>query len=430
MKIGIYARRLAAASLGVAMVGSFNLSGAQATEGYFSHGFGVINSALAGAGVADSKDAMSIAINPAGLVDVGTQFNGGVTIFGPFREYTATGTGFIAPGTIESSSNIFAIPNLGYSYQLGPGSAVGISLYGNGGMNTDYKNITNTGPACTGASGVFCSGDTGIDLNQAFISVGYARRFGNLSIGVAPIIGIQLFKADGLGAFAGVSSSQGNLTGSGYDVSAGFGARVGLQYNLSDEFRFGASYQSKIYMSKFSKYAGLFEDGGDFDVPANLTVGIAWDALPDLTFLLDYKRIFYSGIDAIGNSSVITGPGALGSKGGPGFGWSDINIYKFGAEWKQNDQWTWRAGYAYNDNPVSSSNVTLNVLAPGIVQHHITGGGSYAYAENRSIDFGFMFAPKSNVSGVELTPRGVVPGSNINVSMHQVAFSIGWTRKW
>ncbi|MDH5411044.1 MAG: hydrocarbon degradation protein, partial [Alphaproteobacteria bacterium] len=39
----------------------------QATEGYFSNGYGAVNKSMAGAGVATGFDAMSQATNPAAL---------------------------------------------------------------------------------------------------------------------------------------------------------------------------------------------------------------------------------------------------------------------------------------------------------------------------------------------------------------------------
>ncbi|WP_457817321.1 hypothetical protein, partial [Staphylococcus aureus] len=38
-----------------------------ATDGYFQDGLGARNKALAGAGVADSRDATAAALNPAGI---------------------------------------------------------------------------------------------------------------------------------------------------------------------------------------------------------------------------------------------------------------------------------------------------------------------------------------------------------------------------
>lgn len=418
---------MAAAAASVLMMATLSAGDASATEGYFSHGFGLRNYGLAGAGVADSRDAMALAVNPAGLVNVGRQFQAGATLFSPWREYTATGPGFVAPGTVESDSNFFVVPNLAYNHPLGPDSSIGIALFGNGGMNTTYPNVAN--PACIGPvpnpSGVFCGLDAGVDLIQAFVAVGYAHRFGPVSLGVSPIFALQRFRAVGLPVFGAASSDPANLTSRSYDYSVGGGVRVGAEFEVSDIVRLGASFQTKMYMSKFDRYAGLFADGGEFDIPANVTAGVAVDVTPDVTLMFDYKRIFYSDVDAVGNSSTIPLP--LGSSGGPGFGWKDTDIFKVGAEWRIDDRWTLRAGYAYNDNPIRSSDVTLNILAPGVTQHHITGGASVRLNDHHSVDFAAMYAPKTRVSGIEVTPFGPNPFRTIELEMYQFAVSVGWT---
>jgi len=49
-----------------------------ATNGYFSHGYGIKTKALAGAGIALPQDSLAIATNPAGLTEIGTRFDVGV----------------------------------------------------------------------------------------------------------------------------------------------------------------------------------------------------------------------------------------------------------------------------------------------------------------------------------------------------------------
>lgn len=67
-------------------------------------------------------------------------------------------------------------------------------------------------------------------------------------------------------------------------------------------------------VSAFDKYRGLVAQGGDFDIPAMVTLGTAYTpaAAPDWTITGEYQRIFYSNIDAIANSSV-TPVGPLGA---------------------------------------------------------------------------------------------------------------------
>ena len=401
---------------------------AKATDGYFQMGFGARQAGLGGAGVADSRDAMSQTLNPAGLIGIANQWQIGVSGFLPYRGYDASGTFFVAPGSVDSNSDFFLIPNFAVSHQIDGDSAWGVSLYGNGGMNTNYPAVANPSPNPMCGPGVFCAGKAGVDLMQAFLSVDYARQFGPVKIGVAPTFAIQRFKSYGLAAFSGISADPAHLTDNGYDFSYGGGLRAGLEWDAMPGLRFGLSGQTKMYMTRFDKYAGLFADRGSFDIPAAVTAGVAVDVAPKLTLMADYQRIFYGDIDSIADPSSVPLP--LGSKGGPGFGWHDVDVFKIGAEWRATDRWALRAGYAYTDNPIGSSDVTFNILAPGIVRHHITAGASYKVSDRDTIEFAGIYVPDSKLSGQEVTPAGATPGSNITVHMHQYQFSLSWTRRY
>ncbi len=404
-------------------------SAAQATEGYFQYGYGARQSGLAGAGVADSRDAMALSLNPAGLVDVNRQLQIGMAVFLPYRSYNATGTGFVAPGSYDSGDNIFPVPNLAYSSPIDADSAWGLAVFGNGGMNTNWPNMTNTSAGCGGGVGVFCDGSKlHVDLMQAFVALGYAHRFGAFSFGVSPVAAIQRIRVQGLGAFAGVSSDASNLTSGDYSYSYGGGARLGVQWKVMPNVRLGFSGQTPIWMTKFHKYSGLFAEGGSFDIPANLTAGVAWDVMPDFTVMFDYKHIFYGAVASIANP--MSSPGLLGQSNGPGFGWHDIDIFKIGAEWRATPQWTFRAGYAHNTNPITAPDVTFNILAPGVVTDHFTGGVAYKPTPNSTFEFAAAYAPSHTVSGPEKTgapPFTETAGSNIELEMHQYQFTLGYT---
>lgn len=406
---------------------------ADATEGYFQYGYGARQEALGGAGVADSRDAMSLSLNPAGLVDAGNQAQVGAALFAPFRSYDATGTMLVAPGSYDSRDNYFLVPHIALSRQIDLDSAWGFALYGNGGMNTDWPAMANTSPACTffgGAPGTYCGGRAGVDLMQAFLAVGYSRRVGAFSFGISPVFAIQRFQAHGLAAFAPFSSDPAHLTDNGYSYSYGGGVRGGLEWSVAPNVRLGFSAQTPMWMTRFSRYSGLFAGGGSFDIPANLTAGVAWDAMPNLTLMLDYKHIFYGGTAAIANSSAITGPGVLGSSTGPGFGWKDTDAIRLGVEWRATPLWTFRAGYDHSTNPVPSTDVTFDILAPGVVTDHFTGGFAYKITPSSTVEFAAAYVPSHSVSGPErLGPpfAAPTPGSNIDISMHQYQLAVSWT---
>ncbi len=99
---------------------------------------------------------------------------------------------------------------------------------------------------------------------------------------------------------------------------------------------------------------------------------------------------------------VHSGPALLGLPNGPGFGWHDVDVFKFGAEWRATPTWTWRVGYAHNTNPIKSTDVTFNILAPGVVTDHITGGFAYRVDRaTRRVEFAAAYVPSHSVSGPE-----------------------------
>jgi len=403
-----------------------------ATEGYFQNGASARSKALAGAGVADTRDASGMGINPAGLLNSGNQLQVSISAFNPNRKFTGSGgPGFTPSGEVKSGSSWFPVPGLAYSRQVSDKFAYGVAVIANGGMNTSYSR-TQANPVCGSGpfpspTGVFCGGGTGIDLNQVFIQPTFAYSPAQgISFGLSPVFAVQKFKARGLAIFGGMSVDPTNLTNNGSSWSTGIGIKGGVEVDAGNGLRFGATFQPKINMSEFDKYAGLFADGGDFDIPSTWSVGVAWDMTPDITAMFDVRKVNYSGVGSVGNATNIPLP--FGSPGGPGFGWSDVTAYKFGVEWR-NDGITWRAGYARNNNPIGPEDVTLNILAPGVTTSHITGGFSYDINESNSFDFALMYAPNSSVTGPEAIPGGP-PGHIIELSMDQLELTFGWTFKF
>jgi long-chain fatty acid transport protein len=443
-----------AAAIGFLALASYAGGEAYATEGYFQYGWGARQGALAGAGVADSRDAMSLALNPAGLVDVGRQLQIGASLFMPYRSYDATAGdlgssySFIAPGSWDSSGNIFVVPNIAYNNPIDMDSSWGFSLYGNGGMNTNWPGMPNGTTGCTygvppigdPGSGAFCAGTAGVDMMQAFIALGYARRVGAFSFGISPTLAIQRFKIEGIEPFMAVSSDPLNMTGRGYDYSYGGGVRAGVQWSVAPNLRLGLAGQTPMWMTKFSKYSGLFAKGGSFDIPASLTAGVAWDAMPNLTVMFDYRHIFYGSISSIANASWMPAGSSqsppycepsicFGASNGAGFGWHDVDAFKVAIEWRASPAWTLRAGYAHNTSPIKSPDVALNVLAPGVVTDHITGGFAYKASANSTFEFAAAYVPSHSVSGPEILPQafGGNTGDTIKLEMHQYQITLGYT---
>ncbi len=233
-------------------------STALATDGYFDHGYGVKAKGLGGAGVAYAQDSLVVATNPAGLVDVADSHQVGLTLFSPDRSITANGNSF--DGNEDGS---FYIPDFSYKTTLSNGVAYGLAIFGNGGMNTGYQ-----APLFDVNPGVVSSATT-MDMSQLFIAPTWSwRTEGGHAFGVSAILAGQRFKATGLEEFG--------IANAGYDTSVGGGARLGWTWQASQNLKVGATYQSRLWMSKFDKYAGLFAERGGFDIPSNYAVGFAY----------------------------------------------------------------------------------------------------------------------------------------------------------
>jgi long-chain fatty acid transport protein len=400
-----------------------------ATDGYFSNGYGIKSKGRAGVSVTATDDAFGGANNPATVVWAADRIDGGVDWFKPSRGSERSGAVGLN-GQVSSDQENFIIPELALKYSINQDLALGVSVYGNGGMNTDYSDHTlNFGP------GVYRnllagSGRLGVDFSQLFVAPTVAYKITpTQSIGLAPVIGYQWFKAAGLSAFAPLSQDATALTDRGYDHAFGIGVRIGYLWNVTPEFSVGTAYSSPVFMQRFDKYKGLFAEDGSFDTPQSFSAGLGWQVTPAVHAGIDYKWIDYAGIAAVGNSS--SNPGQLGQAAGPGFGWRSISVIKLGSDWKVNDALTLRGGYSYNENPIHSSGVTFNILAPGVIQHHLTAGATYAFGR-QELSAAYMHGFHNSVSGESrfVALGQAPPGTRETISMHQNSFGLQYSYKY
>lgn len=420
----------------VAMVATPCVS-AFATNGYFSHGYGMKAKGMGGASVAMTDNAFAGTNNPAIAAWAGNRAEVGVDLFMPERSMERSGSTAGLDAKVTSDSTSFFVPEFGYNRAISDKLGVGISVYGNGGMNTDYAGGQL---GCTGVpntNNVLCGGGRlGVDLQQLIIAPTIAYKVSERSsLGVSPLLVQQIFKVDGLHAFdnpgapfPNMTGAPGNVTNKGYDSSTGVGMRFGYLNKLSDTLTIGASYSPKISMSKLSKYAGLFAEDGSFNIPENYTFGASIQATPNVVIALDYQHISYSAVPSIANPS--NNAAALGSANGPGFGWGDVNATKLGIQWQASTALTVRAGINVGDNPVKSRDVTFNILAPGVVTTHYTLGATYALSPTSEITAAYMLAPSNSVSGSSLFNGIGFPAGNETIKMNQQSIGVQYGWRW
>lgn len=414
-----------------ALIALAGLSGsAFATNGYFPHGYGMKAKGMGGVGIALPQDALAAANNPAGMVMVGDRLDVGVDWFRPIRDAEIVGS--LAPGVNGdyngSDQKNFFVPEFGYNKMLGWNMSLGVSVYGNGGMNTNYKNGI---PLFDGAPPI---ARAGVDLSQLFIAPTFAYKINkNHAVGISLNLAYQRFKAYGLQNFTapGFSVSSTDVTNNGYDSSTGWGIKLGYTGNLTDAVTIGATYQSRTRMGKFSDYKGLFAEKGDFDIPENYGIGIAVKATPQLTIAADIQQINYGAIDAVSNKvdCFFAGMCQLGANNGPGFGWSDMTVFKLGLSYAYSQNLTLRGGFSTTNQPISKSQTLFNMLAPGVIENHLTLGATWATSPTSEWTVSYMHGFSKKVNGSSSISAGFGSG-NANLKMYQDSLGIAYGMKF
>ncbi len=354
---------------------------------------------------------------------------------------------FESPAIDPSTGDLFRDPNTGEALQF---AVQADGLFGGGLFGQEFATA-------------------GVDLMQAFLSINYAMKLGDsFAVGFGPVAAVQMFEATGLplfGRFTQTAASNfpgyfgaclqsgapqdtcqfiaggqvlgdvTSLTNNSHDTSTGFGVAAGI-WGGSATFSYGLTYQSTISMSEFDDYSELYAEAGSFDIPSTLKAGISFAAGESARINLDVERIGYSEVKSVHNSigNLISGcymvgfvpppesSGCLGGPNGAGFGWQDMTIYKAGIEWNASESTTWRAGYSYGEQPIPNTEVLFNIMAPGVMEHHLTLGLTSRRSNGHAMSFSLMYAPKKTVKGTSTFD----PTQVITLEMQQLEFEFAY----
>jgi long-chain fatty acid transport protein len=396
---------------------------ASATNGYFSHGVGIKAKGMGGATLAVPQDALAGGNNPAAVAFLGDRFDVGVDWFRPDRGSEITGNMSDPINAVYDANDTeaFFVPEIGVTKTISDRLALGLSIYGNGGMNTSY---TTPIPLFDGSPE---PSNAGVDLMQAFIVPTVAVKINDRhALGLGLNVAWQRFEATGLANFMQMSSDAESLTDNDYSTSIGFGARVGWLGRLSDMISVGAAYQSRTFMGEFEDYAGLFAEDGGFDIPSSVHGGIAVMPAPGLVIASDVAYIMYSEINSVANPLLPNlWEAQLGTEDGAGFGWEDVTAFKVGAAYDVTADLTLRAGYNYGAQPIPESETLFNMLAPGVVETHATFGATWRVTPSAEISLAYVKAFEKTVEGADSIPAEF-GGGEADLTMSQDTFGVAF----
>src|SRR5690606_9681409 len=138
----------------------------------------------------------------------------------------------------------------------------------------------------------------------------------------------------------------------------------------------------------------------------------------------------------------------LGAKSGPGFGWKDVTVHKFGVQYGF-AALKFRAGSSKADQPIPDNEVLFNILAPAVIEEHYTLGFEYQHSKNTGFTLAAMYAKsnpvvgKNALSNTDATMPDLLLGADtsnsfgvdandqdIQLDMHQWQITLGYSYRF
>ena len=102
-----------------------------------------------------------------------------------------------------------------------------------------------------------------------------------------------------------------------------------------------------------------------------------------------------------------------------------MTTHKIGYQWRYPaiSDWTFRVGYSHGSQPIESSQVLFNMMAPGVIEQHITTGFTHVLDSGKEYSMSIMYAPEKKVTG----PNPFDPTQQIELKMHQFEVEFGYS---
>jgi len=151
----------------------------------------------------------------------------------------------------------------------------------------------------------------------------------------------------------------------------------------------------------------------NFEWPATLGAGLAWQATDRLLLVADVREVYWSDVMQNFNLGFVASDAA---SNGPFAGqtldavlyqqWKNQTVVQFGAAFALNDTITLRAGYNHGEDPIPDQ--FLNCLFPATVEEHLTAGFGWAVTTRSSLDVSFTYGLEhevTNASGITVSHK-------------------------
>ena len=337
--------------------------------------------AMGHTGVAMSESAESIFFNPGAItqLEAETDIVGGITLLEGKSEYEQEET-----LTRDETDNPLGTPFNAYMAQkISEDLSWGLGIY------TPYGNKVEWPTDWAGSHLV-----NNIELSAIYIqpTIGY-QLSPSTSVGVGPtlVLGSVKFNRNLSTSMTNAKGDRSNVEIKADNVTA-WGYNIGILHKLADKkTSLGISYRSEVTVEARDEDAD-FDDvptalqstfaDGDFDadlpLPAELTLGVAYQYSNRLTLAFDFNRTFWDTYDEL----VIEFDNGITSVNPRNY--KDSDIYRFGLQYHYNDSWTLRGGFYFDESPVQDGYFAPETPRNDAIGY--TAGATYNYSKNLQLD--------------------------------------------
>jgi long-chain fatty acid transport protein len=107
-------------------------------------------------------------------------------------------------------------------------------------------------------------------------------------------------------------------------------------------------------------------------------------------------------------------------------------VFKIGLAYEMKPGTKLLAGYVTLDQPIPTSQTFLNILAPGVVEDHLTLGLTVEMSKTSELTVMYMHAFEKEVNGSGSIPPGMPPAglgggeANLRMSQDSLGVAYGW----
>lgn len=375
-------------------------------QGASLHGFGPINSAMGGAGVALPEDSLNaLGFNPALIAAAdGNQISFTTEFFKDGIEIRTTVGGLT--GDAHPSTQVNIAPAFGWMVR-DPNKklALGFGLIGVAGFGTDYPQ-DNASILFAQPPNGFGRIWTGYQVTKIPVAFAY-QVTPKLSIGTSLNVYVGLFSVAPLPD--GVFDT--NAKGDRYYPEAGkpsqrfaVAGQFGFVFQASPMIGVGASITTPQNYAPY-EYNSSYADPGSvayglarrlsYDLDGPMVVSFGTGLTPSKTTRIAVDGMFtkYSGVHGFGS------PGGIVNRVVEPFGWRNVWTFKAGVQHQASETLTVRAGYNYSQMPVRGEVVISATGAPATFQHHFAGGFGMKMFPFLSAEASAYFVPRQHVVG-------------------------------